>query len=58
LVYVIEKDRLPLAAYEDLTQALADPEPVFTEAVVLRQPLFNPCGRCHALKCRTCQTGS
>jgi PIN domain nuclease of toxin-antitoxin system len=33
LVYLIEKNRLPLSAYEELTQALADPEHVFTEAV-------------------------
>ncbi len=33
LVYLIEKSRLPHAAYEELTQALSDPEHVFTEAV-------------------------
>ena len=33
LVYLIEKNRLPPSAYEELTQALADPEHVFTEAV-------------------------
>ena len=33
VVYLIEKNRLPLSAYEELTQALADPEHVFTEAV-------------------------
>jgi len=33
VVYLIEKNRLPPAAYEELTQALADPEHVFTEAV-------------------------
>jgi PIN domain nuclease of toxin-antitoxin system len=33
LVYLVEKTRLPLSAYEELTQALADPEHVFTEAV-------------------------
>jgi PIN domain nuclease of toxin-antitoxin system len=33
LVYLIEKDRLPSAAYDELTQALADHEHVFTEAV-------------------------
>ena len=33
MVYLIEKKRLPLSAYDELTQALADPEHVFTEAV-------------------------
>jgi PIN domain nuclease of toxin-antitoxin system len=33
VVYLIEKNRLPQSAYEELTQALADPEHVFTEAV-------------------------
>ena len=32
-VYLVEKNRLPASAYEELTQALADPEHVFTEAV-------------------------
>jgi PIN domain nuclease of toxin-antitoxin system len=33
LVHLVEKNCLPLSAYEELTQALADPEHVFTEAV-------------------------
>jgi PIN domain nuclease of toxin-antitoxin system len=33
VVYLIEKNRLPLSAYDELTQALADPEHVFIEAV-------------------------
>ena len=33
MVYLVEKNRLPLSAYDELTQALADPEHVFTEAV-------------------------
>ncbi len=33
VVYLIEKKRLPPAAYEELRLALADPEHVFTEAV-------------------------
>jgi PIN domain nuclease of toxin-antitoxin system len=33
VVYLIEKNRLPPSVYEELTQALADPEHVFTEAV-------------------------
>jgi PIN domain nuclease of toxin-antitoxin system len=33
VVYSIEKNRLPQSAYDELTQALADPEHVFTEAV-------------------------
>jgi len=34
VVYLVEKNRLPPSAYEELTQALADPEHVFTEAVL------------------------
>jgi PIN domain nuclease of toxin-antitoxin system len=34
VVYLIEKNRLPSSAYEELTQALADPDHVFTEAVL------------------------
>jgi PIN domain nuclease of toxin-antitoxin system len=34
VVYLIEKGRLPPSAYDELTQALADPEHVFTEAVL------------------------
>lgn len=34
VIYLIEKHRLPPSAYEELTQALADPEHVFTEAVL------------------------
>ncbi|MGB6736429.1 MAG: PIN domain-containing protein, partial [Candidatus Sulfotelmatobacter sp.] len=33
VVYLIEKNRLPQSAYDELTQTLADPEHVFTEAV-------------------------
>jgi predicted nucleic acid-binding protein len=33
VVYLIEKNRIPASAYDELTQALADPEHVFTEAV-------------------------
>ena len=33
LVYLVEKSRLPAEAYQQLTDALADPEHVFTEAV-------------------------
>jgi PIN domain nuclease of toxin-antitoxin system len=32
VVYLIEKNRLPPSAYDELTQALADPEHVFAEA--------------------------
>lgn len=32
VVYLIEKNRLPPSAYEELTNALADPEHVLTEA--------------------------
>ena len=34
VVYLVEKNRLPSSAYDELTQALADPEHVFTEAVI------------------------
>jgi PIN domain nuclease of toxin-antitoxin system len=34
VVYLVEKNRLPFSAYEELMQALADPEHVFTEAVL------------------------
>jgi PIN domain nuclease of toxin-antitoxin system len=34
VVYLVEKDRLPASAYDDLTQALGDPEHVFIEAVI------------------------
>ena len=33
LVYLVEKGRLPEAAYTEVAQALADPEHVFAEAV-------------------------
>ena len=33
LVYLVEKSRLPAEAYQQLTDALADPEHVFIEAV-------------------------
>ena len=33
IVYLVEKGRLPLEAYEELSQAVADTEHVFTEAV-------------------------
>lgn len=33
VVYLVEKNRLPPSVYQELTQALADPEHVFTEAV-------------------------
>jgi PIN domain nuclease of toxin-antitoxin system len=34
VVYLVEKSRLPAAAYDDLMQTLADPEHVFIEAVI------------------------
>jgi PIN domain nuclease of toxin-antitoxin system len=34
VVYLVEKNRLPASAYEELAGALADPEHVFTEAVI------------------------
>src|SRR5450755_2129792 len=32
IVYLVEKGRLPLPAYDELAQALTDPQHVFTEA--------------------------
>jgi PIN domain nuclease of toxin-antitoxin system len=32
MVYLVEKQRIPVSAFESLLQALADPEHVFTEA--------------------------
>jgi hypothetical protein len=55
VVYLVEKNRLPASAYDELTQALADPEHVFTEAVI-SAAIVQPCGKCHAPKYRTCQT--
>jgi PIN domain nuclease of toxin-antitoxin system len=46
VVYLVEKNRLPSSAYDDLTQALTDPEHVFTEAVFTA---FHKC----AASCRT-----
>jgi PIN domain nuclease of toxin-antitoxin system len=34
LVYLVEKGHLPLTAYEELAESLADPEHVFAEAAV------------------------
>ena len=34
VVYLVEKNRLPAAAYEELTRAIADPEHVFAEAAL------------------------
>jgi len=34
VVYLVEKNRLPSSAYEELMQALGEPEHVFTEAVL------------------------
>jgi PIN domain nuclease of toxin-antitoxin system len=34
VVYLVEKNRLPASAYDELAQALADPEHVFIEAVI------------------------
>jgi len=56
VVYLVEKNRLPPSAYEELMHALADPEHVFTEAIFYCRCCAKPCGRCHAPKSRTCQT--
>ena len=34
VVYLVEKNRLPAPAYDELIEALADPDHVFTEAVL------------------------
>jgi PIN domain nuclease of toxin-antitoxin system len=54
VVYLVEKNRLPASAYDELTQALADPEHVFTEAVISAL-LSKLCGKCRAPKYRTCR---
>src|ERR1700677_4146032 len=51
VVYLIEKNRLPPSAYDELTQALADPEHVFTEAV-LSAAIVQAMRQVHAPKCR------
>jgi hypothetical protein len=53
---LIEKNRLPQSAYEELTQALADPEHVFTEAVFSVAIVQAMRQKYHAPKYRTCQT--
>jgi PIN domain nuclease of toxin-antitoxin system len=58
VVYLIEKNRLPQSAYDDLTQALADPEHVFTEAVFSAAIVqsMRQVSRAEVPKYRTCQT--
>jgi predicted nucleic acid-binding protein len=55
VVYLVEKNRLPASAYDELTQALADPS-TFLQKPLLVRLLSRPCGKCHAPKYRTCQT--
>jgi predicted nucleic acid-binding protein len=55
LVYLVEKNRLPASAYDELTQALADPEHVLPKRLLVA-PLSRPCGECRASKYRTCRT--
>jgi hypothetical protein len=55
VVYLVEKNRLPASAYDELTQALADPEHVLPKPL-LAPLLSKPCGKCRVPKCRTCQT--
>jgi hypothetical protein len=55
VVYLIEKNRLPQSAYDELTQGLADPS-MFLRKPFLALPLSKRCGKCHAPKYRTCQT--
>ena len=59
IVYLIEKNRLPSSAYDDLKLALADPDHVLKEAAftieivdALRQVL------CPGWLCRICPTAS
>jgi PIN domain nuclease of toxin-antitoxin system len=49
VVYLVEKNRLPAPAYDELTQALADPEHVLPKPLLVRL-LSKPCGKCHAPK--------
>ena len=50
-----EKNRLPSSAYDELTQALADPN-MFLQKPFLAPLLSKPCGKCRAPKYRTCLT--
>jgi hypothetical protein len=58
LVYLIEKNRLPPSAYDELTQALADPEHVFAEAVLSAAIVqaMRQVSRAEVPKYRTCRT--
>jgi hypothetical protein len=57
VVYLMEKSRLPPSAYEQLTQALADPEHVLPKPFS-PPPSCKPCDRFYELRCRTYQTAS
>jgi hypothetical protein len=54
VVYLIEKNRIPASAYDELTPW---PTPnMFLQKPFLAPLLSKPCGGCHAPKYRTCQT--
>jgi hypothetical protein len=58
VAYLIEKNRLLPSAYDELTQALADPEHVFTEAVLSAAIVqaMQQVSRAEVPKYRTCRT--
>jgi predicted nucleic acid-binding protein len=57
IVYLVEKNRLPVSAYVDLKGALADPDYVIEEAPSLAK-LSRPYARFHAPRFQTCRTAS
>lgn len=57
LVYLVEKGRLPEAAYTELAQALADPEHVLPRPL-LPPPSSKRCGKSHVQKSQIFQTAS
>jgi PIN domain nuclease of toxin-antitoxin system len=57
IVYLIEKNRLPPSAYDDLKLALADPDQFSRKPRSLLRSL-TPCDRCPVWPCRICRTAS
>jgi hypothetical protein len=55
VVYLVEKNRLPASAYNELRNALADPEYVIEEAPFTAE-VVERCAKCHALTFRICRT--
>jgi predicted nucleic acid-binding protein len=57
ILYLIEKNRMPLSAYEDVKAALADPASVLQEAPST-STWWTRCGRCPVTISQTCLTES